>query len=236
VRKDGVDLPQHASPQARRPSGHIVGSPAEQVTLQLPTLVHVTEHVPVQVTLHVPTLVQTALPPSSRVGAQVLALSQVYTQPAPQRASQLLTLKQLALQSSPHSTEQLVPFWQSKSQSPAHTARQSSAPSHVGAHSRWTPQSRSHRSSCPQVQGASTQGIGGPQEAKESVPMETARPASQCFTMRRILSQLSPRRPSARRRRPVTRRSSVRSHPEAGRDPIRRGQRAPLHAKMLRST
>jgi hypothetical protein len=47
-----------------------------QVTLQLPTLVHVTAQLPVHVTSQLPTLVQTTVLPSPTVGAQSFTLSQ----------------------------------------------------------------------------------------------------------------------------------------------------------------
>jgi hypothetical protein len=74
--------PQHSSPQTFRPSGHVVGLPLLQLTLQLPTLVHCTEQLPEQVTLQLPTLVQTTVLASSTVGAQSLTLSQMYAHPA----------------------------------------------------------------------------------------------------------------------------------------------------------
>jgi hypothetical protein len=127
-------LPQQGCPHTRRPSGHSVGaSPGLQVTLQLPTMLHVTEQRASQVTSQLPTLVHTAEPPSPSRVAHLLALSHEYTHPAPQRASHWLALTQRTAQSAPQSIEQLSPFRQSKSHLSVHVALQLSAPLQVGS-------------------------------------------------------------------------------------------------------
>jgi hypothetical protein len=55
----------------------MVGPPVGQETLQFPTLVQVTEHLPVQVTSQLPTLVQNTALPSPITGAQSLTFTQV---------------------------------------------------------------------------------------------------------------------------------------------------------------
>jgi hypothetical protein len=52
----------------------MVGWPLGQVTLQLPTMVQVTEHAPMQVTSQLPTLTQSAVLPLPSTGAQSLTL------------------------------------------------------------------------------------------------------------------------------------------------------------------
>lgn len=175
---------QQGLPQTRRPSGHSVGPPpSAQVTLQLPTLMQLTEHAPVHFTVQLPTLSHTALPSSPSVVEQVLALLHAYTQPAPHRASQTLALEHCTSQLAPQSTEQSVPLAHLKSQPSAHVASQSSTPLHVGAQSSWSPQSSSQRSPSMHSHGASTQGTGGPQHANKAQPAEAKRTAKTRFSM-----------------------------------------------------
>jgi hypothetical protein len=103
---------QQDPPHTQRPPGHMAAWPLAQLTLQLPTLVHVTEQRPSQVTSQLPTLVHSAVPRSPSTGAQSLTFWQVYVQPAPHWAWHVLVLEQLTLQFVPQVTEQLVPPWQ----------------------------------------------------------------------------------------------------------------------------
>jgi hypothetical protein len=135
---------QHDWLQTRRPSGHVVGCPPLHATLQLPTLVHVTEHAPLHVTSQSPTLVHSAEPPFPSPTTHLLVLSQVYTQPAPHWPPQLVTPEHWILHWSAHPTEQSVLCVQEKLQPVWQNASHVSAPAHVGVQPGWSRQSSVH--------------------------------------------------------------------------------------------